>query len=123
MNPNQTARLQKRAIRAGVKKARKEGHALDEREVLGLKVQVISAWWRWLLGLTGMFLILSGAFEWLTTNNLVQGLEIMGGILLVFFGIVGVRRTLSEIADAAVDTGIGDLIEGIISAIGDAVDL
>lgn len=123
MKPTQAARLQQRAIRAGVKKARKEGHALDEREVLGLKVQVLSAWWRWLLGLTGVFLIISGVLGWFSASNVVQALEIIGGILLVFFGIAGVRRTLSRIVDVAADTGVPELVDGVISAIADAVDL
>ena len=123
MRPRRVERLQRTAIRKAVRTSRKLHHALTKDEVLDLKIQIVPATARILLATGGILLITAALIAWPSDSNVIQGLEFLAGIFLLLFGIFGIRRTLSELADHMSYKAFELLLEGILSALGNATDL
>ena len=123
MRPRRIERLQRTAIRKAVRTSRKLHHALTKDEILGLRIQIVPATARILLATGGILLITAALISWPSDSNVIQGLEFLAGIFLLLFGIFGIRRTLSELADQMSYKAFELLLEGILSAIGNATDL
>ncbi len=117
------ARTPERMIRvaaaAARRRARKAGRALSRQELLRLKLQLVPAPLRLLLGITGTTAVICGATGWPWDAEAVRAAEIIAGILLIVFGIYGIRRTLSRIADGMSH----ELLEAVIDRITDSIDL
>lgn len=120
-------RLQHRAVKAGIRVAKRRHHLLSEAELRALKVQLVPISVRLLVGALALSMIVAGASGWPSDSNSTQALMVVGGILLLLFSIFGVRRTFESILDnlspqAAVELA-GAVLEGIASAVGSAIDL
>jgi len=123
MNPKRAERLQRTAIRKGIRTSKKLHHALTRKEILNLKIQIVPAAVRILLAIGGILLISVSFAAWPSESNAIQGLEFLSGLLLLLFGIFGIRRTLSGMADQMSYEAFDLLVEGIFSAIGNTIDL
>jgi len=123
MKSQRVERLQRAAIRKGIRTSRKLHHALTKKEVLDLRIQIVPAIPRILMIVGGISLIAAALAAWPSDSNVVQGLEFLAGLFLLLFGIFGIRRTLSEVADQMSNQGFELLVEGILSAIENATDL
>ncbi len=115
MNRKQT-KLVKRVERAGVRNAKKTGHAPTPEELKQLKVQILPDWSRILLILTG---ISSATFGFLATQGITAVVLVLGGLLVIAFGIFGVRRTLDQILEAVTEQVATEILEAAFSAIVD----
>lgn len=116
--PLSREKIERRAIKTGIKTSRKRGHLVTEEELLALRVQTMPAPLRLALVLLGLGLIASGWFAWPSDSNTIQGIEAVTGILLVAFGAFGIRRTLEGVLDSADSI---DLAGVILESIGDAL--
>ncbi|MCW1924589.1 hypothetical protein OKA05_18640 [Luteolibacter arcticus] len=115
-------KLRRRAVKAGIRAAKQRHHVLDEREVLSLKVQVLPALPRVMIGLAGAAMIGSGISGVPVDSNAAQAALVIGGLLVVLFAAFGVRRTLSSIVDNLASDAAGELLSSVIGSIADAVD-
>lgn len=120
-------KLQRRAVKAGVRVAKRRHHLLSEEELRAVKVQVVPLSVRLIVAIVALSMIIAGACGWPSDANSAQALLVVGGILLLLFSIFGVRRTIESILDnlssqASVEFA-GAVLEGIASAIGAAIDL
>jgi hypothetical protein len=111
-------KIERRAVKAGVKCSKKHGHLVSKEELLALRVQTMPAALRVSLVVLGFALIASGWLAWPSDSNVVQGLEAISGILLIAFGAFGIRRTLSRVLDSVDAIDLGGVI---LEAVGDAV--
>ncbi len=109
--------IEKRAVKAGVKASKKRHHVVTEEELLTLKVQVIPALPRIILGISGALLITFCCISWPSADSLIRIIEAVAGGLLLVFGLFGVRRTLGELLDAGASELIGSILEGIVEAV------
>jgi len=123
MRPKRVERLQRTAIRKGIRTSRKLNHALTKEEILDLKIQILPATARILLITGGILAIGASLAAWPSDSNVTQGLEFLGGLFLLLFGIFGIRRTLSELADLMSNKVFEVFLEAIINSIGNATDL
>lgn len=123
MKAKRVERLQRIAIRKGIRTSRKLNHALTKEEILGLKIQILPSTVRILLATGGILLITAALIAWPSDSNPVQGLEFLSGFFLLLFGIFGIRRTLSGIADQMSNKAFEVLVEGILEAVGNSIDL
>ena len=114
-------KLQRRAIKAGIRAAKKEHHPLSEAELRKVKIQMVPGGLRLTVLIAGIAMILAGLIGWPVASNPAQALLGVGGVVLVIFAIVGVRRSLGKLFDAVSNDGAGALIEIVLAAIGDAV--
>jgi hypothetical protein len=126
MTPREV-KLQRRAVKAGIRAAKRRHHLPTEAELRALKVQTIPLPVRLLAGILAIAMIIAGACGWPGDSSSTQALMVAAGILLLLFSLFGVRRTFESILDnlsseAAVELA-GSVLEGIASAIGDAIDL
>ena len=124
---NKTTRIERRAIKTGLRTAKRQGRALSDQEVRNLKVQLISPWVRIGIVVTGIALLVAGVSGYPIENQAVQIAEGIVGVLMIIGGLFGVRRTLSRIVDNieggdAADI-MGVVIEGIGAAIGSVLDV
>ena len=106
MNPH---RLEKQVTLAAKRATKKSNHALTHEEALRLQIQIVPTWLRWTMGIVGIVAILTAIQGWLFETggaNLFFGL---GGLLLLCFGVFGIRRTLSAIAEGISSQYIVDL--------------
>lgn len=110
--------IEKRAVKAGVKASKKRHHLVTEEELLSLRVQVLPALPRILLGGTGLLLITACCISWPSADITIRVLEGIFGALLLIFGIFGIRRTLGQVLDSF--DGV-DLVGTIIETVADAV--
>ncbi|GEP44815.1 hypothetical protein [Brevifollis gellanilyticus] len=125
MDPK-SERLVKKIEKAGIRASIKEGHPLTEAELRDIKVQVLPSPLRIIFG------VLGGIAGLLSFSSFMQDADGQGfiwasvSLMLLLFGIFGVRRTLSRILDTmdAVDAAeiLGHAIEGIASAVGSLFD-
>lgn len=120
-------KLQRRAVKAGIRVAKRRHHLLSEAELRAVKVQIVPLSVRMIVAVIAHAMIISGACGWPSDANSVQALMVVGGILLLLFSIFGVRRTMESILDnlssqASVEFA-GAVLEGIASAVGSAIDL
>jgi len=109
-------------VKAGVRATKRLDHRLSEEELRTLKVQVMPALPRIILGVLGVTAGISAAWGWPSDSNMVQGCLGAFGILSTLFGIFGVRKTIGGIADAIATEGVTDLVGSILGSIADAVD-
>ena len=119
-------RLAQKIEKAGIRASIKEGHPLTESELLNIRVQILPNPLRATFCVFGAISAIA-SYYWFTQD--FDGYGIVSAfisILLIFFGIFGVRRTLSRILDTmdAMDAAeiVGYAIEGISSAIGSLFD-
>lgn len=110
--------IEKRAVKAGVKASKKRHHLVTEKELLALRVQIMPALPRILLGVTGLLLITACCVSWPSADGGARLLEGICGGFLLLFGIFGIRRTLEQLLNTY-DGGelIGSIIEGIMDAV------
>lgn len=113
--------LQRRALKAGLRATNRKGDALTRDELLGIKIQMIPAWGRILLFVSGCLLLVCGCLGWPWDHGVVQALEVICGLLLIGGGIFGFKKTLSTVADA-IDLAHGVDILGVVAeGVGDAL--
>ncbi|MCW1886384.1 hypothetical protein OKA04_16725 [Luteolibacter flavescens] len=115
-------KIRKRAVKAGIREAKKQHHALDREEVLSLKVQMLHPLTRFLLGTIGIALIAGGGTGMVLDMSVAYAGMFGAGILLLVFSVYGVRRTLSDVLDHVVAESAFALVESIVDSIGSAVD-
>jgi hypothetical protein len=120
---NKEEKFRRRAVKAGVRATKRLHHPLSEAELRSLKVQVMPALPRILLGALGVIFGLSAACGWPSDSNGVQGFLGAFGVLSTLFGFFGVRKTIGGIADSIATEGVVELVGGILGSIADAVDL
>lgn len=123
MKPKRVERLQRIAIRKGIRASRKLDHALTKKEIRDLRIQIVPATARILMATGGIALIAAALTAWPSDSNVVQGLEFLAGLFLLLFGIFGIQRTLSSLADQMSTEAFELLLEGIFRAMGNTIDL
>jgi hypothetical protein len=119
--------LQKRAVKAGVKASKRLHHVVTREELLAVRVQTMPSTLRGLLIVVGSVILLAGWFGWPLESGWARFFEGVGGLLMMMFGIFGVRRTLSKVVEKvgdAVDPTelVGAIIEGVAEVLGSVVD-
>ncbi len=90
-------KIQRRAVKSGIKASKKRGHVLSVEELLDLRIQIIPFGIRAVMVVAGIASIIAACVEWPSASNAIQGLEAVSGILTICFGFFGVRRTLAEL--------------------------
>lgn len=119
-------KLLPRIEKAGVKASLKAGHPLTVDELLDVKVQILPAAFRWVLG--GISAAAGyGSYLSFMADRFSRGCGLaLGAVLFFFFAVAGIRRTLGTILDSmsSVDAGelLGAVVEGIGSVIGSLFD-
>jgi hypothetical protein len=116
-------KLQRRAVKAGIRAAKRQQLPLGEQDLRALKVQLVGPLPRILLGTAGAMMIASAAAGWPVDSNAGQALLFFGGVILVLFALLGVRRTLDAIADQFFHEATGDFIASVAKSVADAVDV
>lgn len=116
--PLDPEKIQRRAVKAGVKASKKRDHLVSEDELLDLRIQVMPVPFRAVLILSGVVLIGLGWCGWPSDSNAIQGLEAIAGVAAILFGTFGIRRTLSHVLDT---TSSLDLVGTVLELIADAV--
>lgn len=119
-------RLVKRIEKAGIRASIKEGHALTEAELRNIKVQILPNPLRVIFCVLGA---ISAIVSYCCFTYEFDGYGVISAIisiLMLLFGIFGVRKTLSRILDSmdsihAADV-LGLAIEGISAAVGSLFD-
>jgi len=119
-------RLAKRIQKAGIRASIKEGHVLSEAELRNIKVQILPNPLR--IGFFAVGVIASiTSYYCFTSDSGGYGITLLiFSISMMFFGIFGVRRTLSrildsmDVMDAAEVAGLA--VKGIASAVGSLFD-
>ncbi len=119
--------LRKRAVKAGVKASKRLHHVVTREELLAVRVQTMPATLRGLLIVVGTVILLAGWFGWPLESGWARFFEGVGGLLMMMFGIFGVRRTLSKVVEKVGDTVdptelVGAIIEGVVEVLGSVVD-
>lgn len=121
MTPRQE-KLRQRAVKAGIRTAKRRHHVLGEEEVRALKVQVLPVLPRALLAVAGVAMIVAAVNGLPPESNAGQAFVGIGGGFLTLFAIFGVRRTLSGILDNLSADAAGEIIGSVVGSIADAVD-
>lgn len=111
--------IRRRAVKAGIRRSRKLHHTLRREEILSLKVQVLPTLPRIVMGVSGTLLVVSACTGWPAEDGWIRGLEFIAGASLFLFSLLGVRRTLFEIADRLST----DALHSIVDSVVDAIDL
>lgn len=123
MKPSRIERLRRAGIRKGVRTSKKLRHVLSRNEVLALKIQILPAAPRIAFALAGGLLLTAAVFAWPAGSEPVRVIEGMAGLFLLLFGVFGIRRTLSGLENQMSFEIFEALVEGILSAIGNSIDL
>ena len=113
--------LEKRAVRTGIRASRKRGHIVSREELLDLRVQALPNLWRVAFIGLGIALISACYFAWPSASGTLRGLEALTGVLSIFFGAFGVRRTLSQLLDTVHPLDAADLVGHLVEAIANAI--
>jgi hypothetical protein len=116
-------KLQQRAAKAGIRKAKRVHHVLSEQEVRALKVQVLPFLPRALIAVAGSAMIVAAVNGFPPSSNAGQACVGIGGGFVILFAIFGIRRTLSGILDNLSPDVAGQILGGVIEAVVDKVDL
>ena len=98
-------RLQRQAVKAGLKASRKRDHVVSTDELLELSIQVMPAFLRVLLFTTGLALFGFALSGWPTEELWIRIGEGLLGLLLALFGILGVRQTVEAALEGVGDAG------------------
>ncbi len=115
-------KLQQRAVKAGIRAAKRRHHVLSEEEVRALKVQVLPVLPRASLAVAGVALIIAAVNGFPSESNAGQAVMVIGGGLLTLFALFGVRRTVSGILDNLSADAAGEFLGAAIKSIANAVD-
>jgi len=121
--PISREKVERRALKAGIKASKKRHHAVSKEELLALRIQTMPAVLRTTLFLIGVALIASAWFEWPSESNTVQGLEVLVGIFSMLFGAFGIRRTLSQTLDTLDSIELADVVVQLIAEAVSNIDL
>jgi hypothetical protein len=116
-------KIQRRAVKSGIKASRKRGHILSVEELLDLRIQIIPFGIRSVLVLIGIASIVAALLEWPSTSNAIQGVEAVSGILAICFGAFGVRRTLSELLSNLNPLDFAEVVVELIAHALSGIDL
>jgi hypothetical protein len=123
MSPREE-KLQRRAVKAGIRVAKRRRHVLSESELRDLKVQIVPVSIRLILGVFSILCLVAAGVGW---PSGAEAIMVMAGLLLAVCAIFGFRRSLGHILDhMPVDVAIelvGEVIGSIAGAVGDAIDL
>jgi hypothetical protein len=114
--------LEKRAVKAGVKASKKLHHVVTREELLAVRVQTWPVQLRLLMFLAGAGLLVAAVMGWPLEGGIARFFEGASGVLLMLFGVFGVKKTLGNLVDGlgnAID--VSDLIGGVLEAVGEAV--
>ena len=111
-------KIQRRAVKAGIKASKKRQHLVSTDELLALRVQTLNAAPPIPLGLAGITLVALAWHGWPSDSNAIQALEILAGFFFILFGAFGIRRTLSQVLETADSI---DIAGSILEIIGEAV--
>ena len=118
-----TERLTLAARKAAVKASLKRRHVVTEEELLGLKVQTLSAASRLTMGVLA-FASAVGSTLAFTFDRFGWGwILALATLVLAVLAIYGIRRTFGKIVDNLGDAGqaaevVGNVLEGTASVIG-----
>jgi len=115
-------KLQQRAVKAGIRAAKKRHHVLDEAELRSLKIQVMPALPRILLVVAGLAALGCGFAGIPEDERFVQGVLGVGGLWFVIFGIFGIRRTFSGLLDCMTFEAASAITGAVLEKITDAFD-
>lgn len=122
MKRSRFEKIRRRAIRAGIRTAKRVHHELNQEEVLALRVQILPLFPRILIGALGIALVVCSWFEWPSSSGVIQGIEFISGLFLTLFAIFGIRRTLDQIVNQ-LDLHTGSaLVDTVIDAISGSID-
>lgn len=122
MMDKRAERILRKTERAGLRKARREGHMLSREELLSVKVQILPDYTRWLLFVG--FLV-AGVSSWVCYSGEAStpgSILAVVSICLLLFSIFGVRRTLERIGDSMSYEIVDLAFDAIGSALGSAFD-
>lgn len=121
-----TELLAKRIEKAGIRASIKEGHLLTESEIRNIKVQILPIPLRVLFGILGVVAVGASCVFFSNDMDGLGGFSAVLSVLMLLFGIFGVRRTLSHILDTMSNVDgaefLGHVMEGIASAVGSLFD-
>lgn len=110
-------RILRRAEKAGVKFAKKQGQMPTREELLELKIQVVPDAIRWILFGASVACGIAAWFLYALDNTLAASILAVVSIILLIFAVFGIRRTLETLADQA----SYELVDTVFELIGDAV--
>lgn len=113
-------KFQERAVKAGIRAAKRQHHMLSEEELRALKVQVMPALPRVLMVVVGVAAIISAFSGWPWDEIGKQFMLGLSGLGSTCFGMFGVRRTVEGSLDA-LGNGAVDLLGAILEGIGNAI--
>lgn len=102
-------RLKKQVTLAAKRATKKSDHALSYEEAVRLKIQIVPAWLRWFVSLSGTLAVIAAVEGWLTDSPAGNLCLVIAGLFLIAFGIFGIRRTLSALSEAISSQYIIDL--------------
>ncbi|WAC20263.1 hypothetical protein OVA24_02570 [Luteolibacter sp. SL250] len=111
--------IRRRAVKAAIRKSGKLHHSLRREEILSLKVQVLPASPRIAMGVAAVLLLVSAGTGWPFEEDWIRLVEIITGGFLIVFSLLGMRRTLSGMADHLST----DIVHSIVDSVVDAIDL
>ncbi len=111
--------IRRRAVKAGIRRSRKLHHPLRREEILSLKVQVLPTVPRIVMAVAGILLVVSACTGFPAEDDWIRLVEIITGGFLIVFSLLGVRRTLSGMADHLST----DIVHSIVDSVVDAIDL
>ena len=114
--------LQKRAIRAGIKRYKRSGEPITKEDLGSLKVQLVPEWVRIFLAVVGISLLVCGSGTISFENPVWNVLRLVSGTFLLLFAIFGVSKTfdgLFKTLDAGVSNGVTEAIVDGISSVFD----
>jgi hypothetical protein len=117
-----TERILRKTEKAGLRKARREGHMLSREELLSVKVQLLPDYTRWLL-FGGS--VIAGLASWgclLFDMNAAGSILAVLSVFLLLFSIFGFKRTLEAVADNMSYELVDLALDAIGSAVGSALD-
>jgi hypothetical protein len=117
-----TERILRKTEKAGLRKARREGHMLSREELLSVKVQLLPDYTRWLL-FGGS--VIAGLTSWwclASDSNVAGSILAVLSVFLLLFSIFGFKRTLETVADQMSYELVDLALDAIGSVIGSALD-
>lgn len=109
--------------KAGVRATLKLGHTLTVEELLDVKVQIMPAGFRWLLGGISAATAFGSYLAFQADQHTLGGSLVIASLLSFFFAVAGIRRTFRTLMDAQ-DAAelLAAALEGIGSITGSLFD-